>query len=331
MVQNREYVYGLLLALMLIVVIGFGQEAFTATSEPLIPIGEAVVVSLDWLVDNYRSFFQTLKQPFTVVLNGIETTLKATSPLLLLIVIGLGTWQIGGLRVATLVVGCFFVTGAIGAWTAAMTTLAIIATCVIFCSLVGIPLGILSARSDQFEGLLRPVLDLMQTIPSFVYLVPVVMLFGIGNVPGVIVTIIYALPPVIRLTSLGIRQVQADMVEASHAFGASEFQTLLKIQMPQAMPTIMAGVNQMIMMSLSMTVVASMISVTGLGQMVLRGIGRLDMNIATVGGLGIVLLAVAVDRFSQSFGITDRERGHAKWYQHGPVGLVYMLATRRSA
>ena len=159
--------------------------------------------------------------------------------------------------------GCFVAIGLMGVWFDSMTTLAIILTCVIFCSLLGIPLGILAARNDRFEAVLKPILDLMQTIPSFVYLIPVVMLFGIGNVPGVIVTIVYALPPVVRLTNLGLRQVRPDMVEAARAFGASEFQILRKVQMPLATPTIMAGVNQTIIMALSMVVIASMISVSG--------------------------------------------------------------------
>lgn len=203
-----------------------------------------------------------------------------------------------------------------------MVTLAIVLTCVVFCSLIGIPLGIAAARNDRFWMVLRPFLDLMQTIPSFVYLVPIVMLFSIGNVSGVIVTFIYALPPVVRLTNLGIRQVRPDMVEAARAFGASRRQTLYKVELPLALPTIMAGVNQTIMMALSMVVVASMISVTGLGQMVLRGIGRLDMGLATVGGLGIVFLAIVIDRVSQSLGTTARDRGHRKWYKTGPVGAL---------
>lgn len=206
-----------------------------------------------------------------------------------------------------------------------MVTLSIVLTCVIFCSLIGIPLGIMAARNDKFWTVLRPLLDLMQTIPSFVYLVPIVMLFSIGNVSGVIVTFIYALPPVVRLTNLGIRQVREDMVEAARAFGASKRQTLYKVELPLAMPTIMAGVNQTIMMALSMVVVASMISVTGLGQMVLRGIGRLDMGIATVGGLGIVFLAIVIDRVSQSFGTSARDRGHKKWYETGPIGALRKL------
>ncbi|MCA9704211.1 MAG: ABC transporter permease subunit, partial [Methanolinea sp.] len=166
-------------------------------------------------------------------------------------------------------------------------------------------------------------------IPSFVYLVPIVMLFSIGNVSGVIVTFIYALAPVVRLTNLGIRQVRPDMVEAARAFGASQRQTLYKVELPLAMPTIMAGVNQTIMLALSMSVVSSMISVTGLGQMVLRGIGRLDMGLATVGGLGIVFLAIVIDRVSQSLGTSTRDRAHKKWYEVGPAGLLYNLTRKR--
>jgi len=148
------------------------------------------------------------------------------------------------------------------------------------------------------------------------------MLFSIGNVSGVIVTFVYALPPVVRLTNLGIRQVRADMVEAARAFGASQRQILYIIELPLAMPTIMAGVNQTIMMALSMVVVASMNSVTGLGQMVLRGIGRLDMGLATVGGLGIEFLAIVIDRISQSLGTSARDRNHKKWCETGPLGYI---------
>ncbi len=293
-----------------------------------IPIQEWVEQGLDWLVANFRDIFQAIKKPVHIVLKGIESGLKSVPPLLLILLLGLLGWQVGGRRVGWIVVGCFVGIGLMGAWFDSMTTFAIILTCVIFCSLLGIPLGMLAARNDRFDAVLRPILDLMQTIPSFVYLVPVVMLFGIGNVPGVIVTIVYALPPVVRFTNLGLRQVRPDMVEAARAFGASDLQVLLKVQMPLATPTIMAGVNQTIMMSLSMVVVASMISVSGLGQMVLRGIGRLDMGLATVGGLGIVLLAIAIDRFSQGFGLSSRDWGHVAWYKRGPIGLVRRVLFR---
>nr|WP_252731201.1 ABC transporter permease subunit [Lentibacter algarum] len=196
---------------------------------------------------------------------------------------------------------------------------------VIACFIIGLPLGILAAKSDAFEKILRPVLDLMQTIPAFVYLVPVVMLVGIGNVSGVIVTIIFALPPLIRLTSLGIRGVNPSVVEAARAFGASPSQILVKVELPLATPTILAGVNQTIMLALSMVVIASMISVGGLGNEVLRAMGRLDAGKAIVGGLGIVLLAIVLDRISQGLGQSGRERGHRHWWQSGPVGLVVRL------
>ncbi len=161
----------------------------------------------------------------------------------------------------------------------------------------------------------------MQTTPAFVYLVPIVMLFGIGNVPGVVVTIIFALPPIVRLTIPALT-VPADLIEASRSFGASPRQMLFKVQLPLAMPTIMAGVNQTLMLALSMVVIASMIAVGGLGQMVLRGIGRLDMGLATVGGVGIVILAIILDRLTQAVGRDSRSRGNRRWYTTGPVGLI---------
>ncbi|MEM9249223.1 MAG: ABC transporter permease subunit [Pseudomonadota bacterium] len=293
-----------------------------------VPVGDWVDGALQWVVANFRFIFQAIKVPFDIVLTALEDSLTGAPDLLMLALIVLVAWQAGGRKLAIVSGVSMLCIGLMGAWEESMVTLSIVLTCVIFCSLIGIPLGIAAARNDRFWMVLRPLLDLMQTIPSFVYLVPIVMLFSIGNVSGVIVTFIYALPPVVRLTNLGIRQVRADMVEAARAFGASRRQTLYKVELPLAMPTIMAGVNQTIMMALSMVVVASMISVTGLGQMVLRGIGRLDMGLATVGGLGIVFLAIVIDRVSQSFGTSARERGHKKWFETGPVGYVRALVKK---
>jgi glycine betaine/proline transport system permease protein len=170
----------------------------------------------------------------------------------------------------------------------------------------------------------------MQTTPAFVYLVPIVMLFGIGNVPGVVVTIIFALPPVVRLTILGINQVPEDLIEAAKSFGSSPSQMLFKVQLPLAMPTIMAGINQTLMLALSMVVIASMIAVGGLGQMVLRGIGRLDMGLASVGGAGIVILAIILDRLTQSMGRDSRSKGGHRWFTRGPVGLVMKPFTKKA-
>jgi glycine betaine/proline transport system permease protein len=165
---------------------------------------------------------------------------------------------------------------------------------------VGIPLGIASGRSDRFESYLRPVLDAMQTTPAFVYLVPIVMLFSVGNVAGVLATIIFALPPIIRLTSLGIRGVHPELVEAAQAFGATRSQVLFRVQIPLAMPTILAGLNQTIMMALSMVVIAALIGAGGLGSPVVLGLNTLDIGRAVIGGLGIVLMAIILDRITQS-------------------------------
>ena len=296
--------------------------------ETLIPLNQWVEQGLDWLVANFRPVFQTIRWPIDAILTSIESTLQTAPALLVILVFVLLAWQMVGIRLA---IGTFIslvVVGLIGAWSEAMVTLALVLTSVFFCLLVGLPLGIWLARNDRALAITRPILDAMQTTPAFVYLVPIVMLFGIGNVPGVVVTIIFALPPLIRLTNLGIRQVPADPVEAAQAFGSSPRQLLYKVQIPLAMPNIMAGVNQTLMLALSMVVIASMIAVGGLGQMVLRGIGRLDMGLATVGGVGIVLLAIILDRLTQSFGAATRHREARHWYQRGPAGLAYRLLGR---
>ena len=184
-------------------------------------------------------------------------------------------------------------------WSESMTTLAMIFTAVIFCILIGIPLGIFASRSKTFEIILRPILDIMQTIPSFVYLIPVVMLFGIGLTPGVVATIIFALPPVIRLTNLGIRQVGKGFKEAGSSLGLSRLLILVKIEMPLALKTIMAGINQTLMLALSMVVIAALIGAGGLGLTVYVALGRLDIGSAVIGGTGIVILAIILDRITQ--------------------------------
>jgi glycine betaine/proline transport system permease protein len=293
--------------------------------EAVVPLGDWVDQGLDWVVDNFRPFFQAIRWPIDATLSGIESTLLAAPDLLMLAIIALLAWQAGGRRLGIGASVSLATIGLIGAWSEAMVTLALVLTSVFFCLVIGLPTGIWLARSHRAAAMMRPILDAMQTTPAFVYLVPVVMLFGIGNVPGVVVTIIFALPPLIRLTTLGIRQVPEDLVEAARSFGASPKQLLLKVQLPLAMPTIMAGVNQTLMLALSMVVIASMIAVGGLGQMVLRGIGRLDMGLATIGGVGIVLLAIILDRMTQALGRSDRDKGARHWYQSGPVGLVVGL------
>ena len=288
-----------------------------------IPLAEWMSTALRWVVDNYRPFFQNIKTPFDLLLQWLGLALNSIPPVVLIVVVCLAAWQFGGRRLAGAIVAALIFLGLIGVWQDAMTTLSIVLTSLVVAVSIGIPLGIWAARSERVFMIMRPVLDGMQTIPAFVYLVPVVMLFGIGNVPGVIVTVIFAVAPLIRLTNLGIRQVQEEVVEAMRAFGATERQLLWKAQIPLALPTIMAGINQTLMMSLSMVVIASMIAVGGLGQLVLRGIGRLDVGLATVGGLGIVVLAIVLDRFTHALSAQKRRPGEL-WRQ-GPVGLLRKL------
>lgn len=288
----------------------------------LIPLDSWVTEGIDWVVTHFRPVFQGVRVPVDYILNGFQQLLLGMPAPVAIIVFALIAWQISGVGMGVATLVSLIAIGAIGAWSQAMVTLALVLTALLFCIVIGLPLGIWLARSPRAAKIIRPLLDAMQTTPAFVYLVPIVMLFGIGNVPGVVVTIIFALPPIIRLTILGINQVPADLIEASRSFGASPSQMLFKVQLPLAMPTIMAGVNQTLMLALSMVVIASMIAVGGLGQMVLRGIGRLDMGLATVGGVGIVILAIILDRLTQAVGRDSRSRGNRRWYTTGPVGLL---------
>jgi len=211
------------------------------------------------------------------------------------------------------VIAAFLAIGVFGMWEDTMRTVSIITVCTMLAIAIGIPIGVMMARYDRAQSTITPILDVMQTMPSFVYLIPVVMLLGIGRVPGVIAVIIYAIPPVIRLTNLGIRLVDKDVLEAANAFGASFKQRLFGVQIPLAMPNIMAGVNQTIMMSLAMVVIASMIGVKGLGQPVLKAITNQYFSMGLFNGLAIVAIAIVFDRVSQAYGLRIqkyRQVGH---------------------
>nr|WP_298036219.1 proline/glycine betaine ABC transporter permease [uncultured Desulfuromonas sp.] len=270
--------------------------------EAVIPLDDWVQNGVDWLVENHRESFQALKLPIEKTLEGLEWLLGSLPPSLVMLLFIVLAWRYAGKRVAAFSLATLLLTGYLGLWEDTMITLAMVLCSVLFCAIVGIPLGILAGRSDRFEMLLRPLLDAMQTTPAFVYLVPVVMLFSIGTVSGVLATIVFALPPLIRLTSLGIRQVHPELVEAAVAFGATPFQVLRKVQFPLALPSVMAGLNQTIMMALSMVVIAAMIGAGGLGGPVVQGLNTLDIGLATVGGLGIVLMAMVLDRITQGMG-----------------------------
>ena len=223
-------------------------------------------------------------------------------PIIIIIICGLA-WV--GSRSWKLVLGTaisFFLIGYFGMWKDCMATVAIITVCVIICMAVGIPMGILMARSNRVEKSMLPILDMMQTIPSFVYLIPILMLLGIGKVPGLIAICIYAVPPIIRLTNLGIREVDKETIEASEAFGATKLQKLKTVQIPLALPTVFAGVNQTIMMALAMVVIASMIGVKGLGVPILRAVMNQYLALGLFNGLAIVAIAIIFDRISQEYG-----------------------------
>lgn len=257
--------------------------------------------------DTIEAFFH----PLLRFLVWFENLLLATPWPIILLVIGGLTWA--GARSWKLTAGAmlaFFAIGYFGMWRDTMSTLAIISVATILCIAIGIPIGILMSRSDRAQSAVTPVLDVMQTIPSFVYLIPVVMLLGIGKVPGLIAVCIYAIPPIVRLTNLGIRLVDREVLEAADAFGASKRQKLWGVQLPLALPNIFAGVNQTIMMALAMVVIASMIGVQGLGVPVLRAISNQYLALGVMNGLAIVALAIIFDRVSQRYG--QRLQAHRK-------------------
>jgi glycine betaine/proline transport system permease protein len=261
-----------------------------------------------------REFGEAIENFFEPLLRFLvwfeRLLIESPWPLIILILAALA-WY--GSRSMKVVVGCilsFIAIGYLGMWKDTMSTLAIISVATLLCISIGIPLGILMARSDRLQAAITPVLDIMQTIPAFVYLVPVVMLLGIGKVPGLIAVCIYAIPPIVRLTNLGIRLVEKEALEAADAFGASYKQRLFGVQIPLALPNIFAGVNQTIMMALSMVVIASMIGVAGLGVPVLQSIANQYLALGLMNGLAIVALAIIFDRVSQKFG--ERIQDHRK-------------------
>ena len=258
---------------------------------------------------------ETFFEPLLWFLVAFEKLLLATPwPVIVLVLAGLA-WL--GSRSVTVVLGCilsFLAIGYFGMWHDTMSTLAIISVATLLCIAVGIPFGILMARSDRTQTTITPILDIMQTIPAFVYLIPVVMLLGIGKVPGLIAVCIYAIPPIVRLTNLGIRLVDKEALEAADAFGADYQQRLFGVEIPLALPNIFAGVNQTIMMALSMVVIASMIGVAGLGVPVLRSISNQYLALGLMNGLAIVALAIIFDRISQRYG--ERLQRHRKGIHH---------------
>lgn len=251
----------------------------------------------------YGDALETVFEPIGWFLIRVEDFMVDTPWPIILFLIGALAWIASrnvkitlGTIVTLLLIGYFDM------WEDTMKTIAMTFTCTLLAIIIGIPIGIVMSRSDRVQSVINPILDVMQTMPSFVYLIPVVMLLGIGRVPGLLAVVIYAIPPIIRLTNLGIRLVEKDVLEAADAFGSSNWQKLRSVQMPLALPTIMAGINQTIMMALAMVVIASMIGVQGLGQPVLRAINNQYFTLGIFNGLAIVGIAIIFDRVSQAYG-----------------------------
>ena len=267
-----------------------------------LPLAELIDAFLAWLLANFATIFDAIGDGILAILLNIERFLLWVPWFVTVILVGLLAWRAMRLWWAGLLLaGFLIIIGSFGYWDLAMMTLAIVIAAVIISLAAGIPTGIIMARSDRVEAILRPVLDAMQTMPSFVYLIPALMLFGLGKVPAVFATVIYAMPPVIRLTNVGIRQVSPSVVEAAQAFGSNSRQLLFEVQIPLAIPSIMVGINQTTMMALAMVVIASMIGARGLGLEVLLSINRIEVGRGFEAGLSIVLLAIIIDRITHAF------------------------------
>jgi len=267
-----------------------------------IPIGDVVEGGVDWIRDNLAAPLDAFAAGVGFLAEGLENLLLVLPDWILgPLIIALAWWR-GGWRFGVFGAVAILLIAGMDLWEETMQTLALVLGSSIIALAAGIPLGIAMARSDRVAAVVRPILDFMQTMPPFVYLIPAAIFFGLGKVPGTIATVIFAMPPAVRLTNLGIRQVSKENVEAGLAFGCTDRQLLYKVQIPLAKPSIMAGINQTIMLALSMVVIASMIGAGGLGNTVLTGIQRLDVGLGFEGGLGVVFLAILLDRLTQSFG-----------------------------
>ncbi len=254
-----------------------------------------------WLLEEYGAAFDTFSNGLLKLLLSIQSTLQMVPWWGYVLIIALLSWVAMKKVIPVVVLSLMpVIIGVFGLWGLAVETLAIVITSVVLALLIGIPLGILMAEVKVFDMIFRPVLDAMQTMPSFVYLIPAMMLFGLGKVPAIIATLIYAAPPVMRLTSLGIQLVPKPAQEAARAYGATRWQLLTEVRIPLAMPSILAGVNQTTMMALAMVVIASMIGARGLGQEVLLAINRIDVGRGFEAGLGIVIMAIVIDRITQA-------------------------------
>lgn len=267
---------------------------------PKVPLGSWIEAAEDWLGDHLSPVFGSIKLVINEIVGALEFVLRGTPSLVLIVLLSALAWYMARWRMGLFALVGLLLIDNLGYWDHTMQTLALVLTSALISVVLGVPLGILCARKRTVQNIVTPILDFMQTMPAFVYLLPAITFFSLGTAPGVIASIIFAIPPTIRLTNLGIRQVPEELVEAADAFGSTPMQKLYKLQLPIALPTIMAGVNQTIMLSLSMVVIASMIGAQGVGADVLRAVQQTKTGIGFEAGLAIVIIAILLDRISQN-------------------------------
>lgn len=270
---------------------------------PRIPVGEWFETGVNWIDDNLGLMLDVVDETLETVIDGLASGLQAVPELALAVVLAALAWLLRGWGFALFSLVALLLVQSMQLWEETMDTLALVVVASALSMLIALPVGVLAARSNTASHVVRPILDFMQTMPAFVYLIPSIFFFSIGVVPGCVSTVVFSMPPGVRLTELGIRQVDAEMVEAGHAFGASPMKILGRIQIPLAMPTIMAGVNQVIMLALSMVVIAGMVGAGGLGAVVFEGITRIDFVKGFEGGIAVVILAIYLDRLTGAFAL----------------------------
>ncbi|MFP4521833.1 MAG: ABC transporter permease [Fibrobacterota bacterium] len=289
---------------------------------PRFELGSYIESAIDWLSNTFSVVFGIISTTVEALVGAFQTILIFPNQYLMAAIIVIlvhlafsggekkisgAAWKKSGGMVIFAVIGLLLLMS-LDLWTETMQTIALVISAAFLAMVIGIPLGIYAARNDRFESIIRPILDLMQTMPPFVYLIPAILFFSVGNVPGVVATVVFAVPPAVRLTSLGIRNVSKEVVEAALSFGATNRQLLFKVQIPLAKNTILAGVNQVIMLALSMVVIASMVGASGLGQLVYKGILRADLALGFEAGLGIVIIAILLDRITQAVGNIPKKK-----------------------
>ena len=281
-------------------------------SFPRIPLGRWISDLIDWVIDVFGGFFDVIAAIFGGLYTGVAWLFLTPPFWIIIIVIAAIAWLAKGYKLAIGSVIGLLLIAAMGQWTNAMQTIALTLVAVVIAVVIAIPVGIWAARSQAVSTIVRPILDFLQTMPAFVYLIPAIFLFGVGVVPGIVATILFAIAPGVRLTELGIRGVDKEVVEAGNAFGATPGRILRQIQLPLARPSIMAGVNQVIMLSLSMAVIASMVGAPGLGKDIIQALSRVDIALGFEAGLAVVIIAMILDRITGAFAATDRSRASQK-------------------